>query len=325
MNSMRERFNFVGPDMSPRDEALAAESLHRIRKNESEFLGHEQKKTSQELAVISLFDYLLKREFAELGITEMPELQPDRFRIMSDEWFKENRGPFDEASYNPIGDSAMFNRSRSKSPLSLYQSFLHEGIHAVSHQKHWIAPVGGARRSYRIGYKTGNFSDREDIHEHFRGLNEGVVEETTREMFWKYLGDIQQTTQSTADELRAMSFSYEVPRMVVDQICVAVADMQGTNKEEVWRAMKKGQFTGEMMHLRDVELAYGMGALRVLDALVVSIDVQGNQIEAEIRSATEKNKKILEYFRSYGENKEERRRQLAEEILGAEDYKKYCT
>ncbi len=320
---MRERFNFVGQDMSQRDEVLATEKLKRIRENEKRFIGYEQKKTEQELAVIQLFDGLLKSEFAELGIDGIPELQPNRFRIMSDAWFEKNMGVFSEANYYATGDSAVFNRSRSRTPLSLYQSFLHEGIHAASHQKHWITE--DEIRSYRVGYKTANLSTEQGVHEHFRGLNEGIVEETTREMFWKHRGSIQQSTGSSADDLRAMTFSYEIPRMVVDCICTALADAQDLEKEEVWKEMKRGQFTGEMMHLREVELAYDMGALRVLDALEVSIDGEGEQAQVELRRVTVKNNKILEYFRSYGENKSEKRRQLAQEILGPADYKKYCT
>lgn len=320
---MRERFNFVGPNITPGEERRATDALRRFQSEGNELLPQEQQKTRQELVAINLFDSLLKREFLELGITEVPELRPEQFRIMSDGWFNENRDKGTMASYYSLGDIAAFNRSRSGSPLGLYKTFLHEGIHAASHQKHWLDVETDEKETYRVGYYNNNVSDEKEARAHFRGLNEGVVEGTVEEMFWKYQNDIRQALKPSADELRRVMFSYELPRAVVNQICEALALYQGVEKKVAWDRMKKGQFTGEMMHLREVELAYDMGALRVLDALDVSTDILSQSRKLE-QLAEARNKKILEYFRSYGENKSEKRRQLAQEILGEADYKKYC-
>ena len=46
-----------------------------------------------------------------------------------------------------------------------------------------------------------------------------------------------------------------------------IAEKNSESKEAVWMRFKKGEFTGEMMHLREVERTFGKGALRVLAAL----------------------------------------------------------
>ncbi len=43
---------------------------------------------------------------------------------------------------------------------------------------------------------------------------------------------------------------------------VEIAKQKGEDENAVWQKIKRGQFTGEMMHLRDVEKYLGKGVLK---------------------------------------------------------------
>ena len=78
------------------------------------------------------------------------------------------------------------------------------------------------------------------------------------------------------------------------------------------------------MHLRDIEYAYGKGALRILDALQLDPDAI---IEEKDEVTKTKNEQIFQFFESYTLAESERetvRSQLARNILGEEDFEKYC-
>lgn len=322
---MRERFNFVGPNISPEEEALAAHSLASLKRRENAFHEAELEKTPGERAAIELWDSFLKSEFLDLDIPEVPELRPERFHIMTGEWFEKNVSSKKRvAEYGTFTDNATFSRDRTASVFQFYKVILHEAVHSVSHQKHWVDVEKMKIYDYRTGYSVTNTAYEGDEHTHFDAFNEGVVEATVEEMFHRRGKDIQEKLSVSQDEMKEITFAYPEFRAVVSEICDGLAQHQGISSRESWIRIKKGQFTGEMMHLRAMELAYGIGALRVLDALEVSDGVQ-SQTGAAVQSAEERNKKILEYFRSYGENKGEKRRQPAQEILGPSVYKKYCT
>lgn len=314
---MGERFNFVGSQLTPHQKRETAQDLTNIRK-ENVFQKSELEKTPQEREAIALVDTWLKREFASLDIPEVPELKPERFHVMSEEWFdKEVKDENTLASYYTFEDAAVFSRGRTGTPLVLYQSIFHEAIHAASLQKHWVDGKENGVGSYRVGYRIQNLAN--DRHVHLLGLNEAVVETTTEEFVKRNAHTIVRRLGVSREELSRAEFLYAPFRMVLRELCEGVASFQGIASSEVWKKIKRGQFTGEMMHLRDIERAYGSGALRVLDALQVSTQV--NQRTEDIQAVDEKNKKILEFFQSYdrdGENNESTRAHLAYEIVGGQ-------
>lgn len=323
---MRERFNFVGKNLNPQEEASAAYSIASKRKERNVFYAEELEKTSGEVKAIELADSLLKGEFLDLEIAEVPELRPERFHIMSDEWFKKNIVQSTIAFYASFEDKAAFSRERAGSSLDLYTTILHEGIHAVSHQKHWVDVEKRKVSEYRVGYGVTNTATPEKKDVHLNAFNEGVTEMTVQELFQSNQKRIKRELSISEEAIAGIKFSYAHFRAVVTEIVYGVAKHKAEEAKEVWKRIKRGQFTGDMMHLRDIEYAYGKGALRVLNALRM---IPGEMVKdsKDDASITGRNDKILQYFESYDrgeERKEEVRQELAKEILGEEAYKRYC-
>jgi hypothetical protein len=323
---MRERFDFVGPNITPKREAQATHDLASFERKSNLFQEGELPKTPEEIAAIEFFDGLLKMEFLDLGIPEIPELRPERFHIMSEAWCDANMEKSDHGAYFPIGNDTVLSRHRAKSRLDLYNSISHEAIHSVSKQKYWFDPEKNIIRLYRVGYKVENESGRENPHVHLRAFNEGVVEAIAEEFFTRNSQAIGKKLSIPERELEKCTFDYAAFRRVVKDLCHGIAQAQNSKPQDVWNKIKKGQFTGEMMHLRDIEYAYGKGALRILDALQVTSDDLDMQ-EGSSEQIDEKNEKILQFFGNYDRKEESRelvRMELAQGILGEEDFKKYC-
>lgn len=325
---MSERYEFAGPAVTPTDKGEVARYIDKLRKRESKFLSGELEKTPGEENAIILADELLKREFRDLGITERElDIRLGRFHVMSSQWFDEHESKDTGGAYFVTGDKTVLNRDRAGTPVEMYKIIFHEAVHAASKQKHWVQKEGDAiaTESYRVGYRVTNRGNPEKQHEHLRGFNEGVVEMTTQSLFSEHAQEIKARLGITKSQVEETGFVYSESREVIREIIRTLALAQEIAEEEVWRKIRKGQFTGEMMHLRDIEYAYGKGALRVLDALEVRSDDSWS--DAEKKFLRDRNAKILEYFKSGdqpGEKKKAIRQALARDILGEEGYKKYC-
>lgn len=319
---MRESFNFVGPNRTAAVESSAAHSMARQREAANEFHESELEKTPGERAAIDLLDDLLKREFEDLEIPEIPGIHAERFHIMSQEWFEKERPERNRGFYDSFKDSAVLCRDRMESALYVYKTIFHEGVHAVSHQKHWIDVGNRTIKHYRVGYGTTNVSRKEEEqHDHFYAFNEGVVESTVEELFYKYQEEIGRKLLIPVEELKGLGFSYGLFREVAQEICIGVALHDGVSRFDVWKKIKRGQFTGEMMHLRNIERVYGFEALDVLEVLKMEGEVEDVKDENAKKELWERNEKILEFFKNYDRPEEDRsdvRKKLMDEILGRE-------
>ncbi len=328
---MHEQFNFVGSGITPADKKRATAYIQGYREGASRsFEAMELEKTAEEKMAIVLLNDFLQQEFSELNIAEIPELQQGQFHIVSDEWMEKNLQCSSSYGAYTLGeDAAVVGRFPSRLPIQHFKTIFHEGVHGASHSKFRLN-VSKERigvREYRVGYGImGKNTDEENERVRFRVFNEGVVETIVERMFHRGRNLIQKKLAVSQGDFEKVAFAYPTSRAVVRAICQGMAEHSGKTSKEHWQQMERGQFTGEMMHLRDIEYTYGKGALRILDALrdkLDEVDIQENDEE----QANEKNEKILQFFGNYDRKEESRelvRMELAQGILGEEDFKKYC-
>jgi hypothetical protein len=326
---MSERFTFVGAGITPANKKDATAYMRGYREGaDRSFEEIELEKTEGEKEAIELLNYFLQQEFSGLGIADMPELTSEQFHIVPIEELRNNsqNGSL-HGIYLPKENATVVGRSPSKLPIQHYKTIFHEGTHAVSHSKFW---VGVSRnkvdiKNYRTGYGAiGKNTDEENGRVRFAAFNEGIVETTVERMFHRGNKLIQKDLAVSQEDIEKVRFSYPTFRAIVKTICGGLARYSGKTSIEHWQNMERGQFTGEMMHLRDIEYAYGKGALRILDALQLDPDAT---VEEKDETTKTRNKQVLEFFESYtlpdGE-REDVRGELAREILGEEDFEKYC-
>src|SRR3989344_2351043 len=149
--------------------------------------------------------------------------------------------------------------------ILLFDSTLHEMIHAAG-----VSAKNTSGEISRVGYLQINTNDS-GTHEHLRGFNEGIVEALAQEWSSKHREKIKALLHvDDADFehpiLQARN-SYGTEQKVANAIAEGIAGAKQETPETVHRRLARGHFTGEMMHLRDIDTAFGKGSLRLLAAI----------------------------------------------------------
>lgn len=183
-------------------------------------------------------------------------------------------------------------------------------IHLSAFRKFSFDIKQGKIDLYRTGYRVHPAEhQREGRHGHLKGLDEAIVDKFTFEILKKRYGEMRQELDMPPDK----TFPLRVYRSYMDvlnKIIEGVAGHRGESREETWRRFKKGIFTGEMMHFRDIEDTFGQGALRVIGAM-------GSAARDEF-SQKEINENILLYLNT--EDDGERNRLAADILTKREKY-----
>lgn len=275
-----EKFNFVGKNV---DEHLDGTS--RFLNNEKEaFMGpnkfpKEVEKTPNEIETINNIADAINKELIDLDLS--PDFVVDPKQIH----FFETRRLSSGGTYSQIDQQIEINKSKNKLVLindAIYQSIikmsninidkkllqfetlLHEFVHSASFHKYFVTemPETNLVESYRLGYRL-NANDDLD---YFRGLNEAVVQKTTQDILRK-LYQNNEIQNSVHKMFFRLNHSYTSETIILEKIISKISKEKNEDKTEVWKRFEKGQFTGEMMHLRDIEKAYGPGSLRILASM----------------------------------------------------------
>lgn len=154
---------------------------------------------------------------------------------------------------------------RDKTRLQAYKSLLHEVVHQISYRSVYANPE--TRETYVIRSGYNNNQATEEHHEHFRGMNEAVVDSIVKEVLQKHAAELVKDFNITDKEQKESVNYYDDYMDVLNIVMEKIAGKNNEGKTAVWTRFKKGEFSGEMMHLREVERTFGNGALRVLAAL----------------------------------------------------------
>ncbi|MFA6392499.1 MAG: hypothetical protein WCW54_00215 [Candidatus Paceibacterota bacterium] len=150
---------------------------------------------------------------------------------------------------------------------SNYSTIIHEAIHGKSFHKYELDINKDNSESYKINentYRNGYLLTKNGQEDYFRGLNEGVVDKTTMDILMKEYKDEPDILNKIRKILYYMESEYFIEMLTIDSIINKIAKSKNKSTEEIWTQFKKGQFTGDMMHLRDIEDVYTPGSLRIL-------------------------------------------------------------
>lgn len=276
-----EKYNFVGKNADKYIEG-ASEYLEN-KKNSSmgqtdEFPKELDKKQS-DIEDIEKISNGINNELKELDLPPNFTVDPKQIH------FLRTKRIFNGGAYNQNNEQITIDRSKNllamannaiyqalvnltninvNKKTAQFETILHESVHHASYSKHSIkeTPETTLLNPYRIGYR---FNANDDL-DYFRGLNEAVVQKTTQDILFKMYNSniIQKSVHKT---LFNMNHSYFSEMMILENIMGKISKEKNEDKKEVWKRFKKSQFTGEMMHLRDVEKACGPGSLRVLASM----------------------------------------------------------
>ncbi len=286
----------------------AEESSAEKRKVGLEKIEGELEKTLEQQEAIHKTNVYIQEEFVHLNILDFNPVEPERYHYLPKDIYENSNHPDTEGSslqglraidinYDTI-NGAFLPR------LKELHILIHESLHLHSSLSHFVTT---RKRTYNnqlyeftntiqntSGYRAIKPGKSKDSHIHFNGLNEAVIDTLTLEIINNHTSEIKKEFAISNEEWQKFNDDntegYLVERKILNIIIKKIAEKDNVPEEEVWSTIKKGLFTGEMMHLRLIEKTYGKGSLRVLSALS-----EGAKDYTEL-SGNEIKEKFLEYF-----------------------------
>lgn len=292
--------HFSGKNLSPEQSEEIQASFETLRAKGIEKMPGEVEKSQEELDFIEKANEYLAKELQELGIQEYRAVQPEQVHFLSAESFTDYMRKSEGKEVNPeVGSltneasgAIVLNKDHGNR-LQQYRSIFHEMTHALSFQN-WIFDLGRNEGRVRFGYSIHSTESKVVKYHKLAGFNEAVVEGITYELMNKYKDELMQTFHFTEEEQSKPIFSYNEPRRILDTIIAGIANRKGADKSDIWQKIKRGHFSGQIMHLRDIEDTYGEDSLQILSLLYANIsELTPEKLEG----------KILRYFETDDDKK----------------------
>lgn len=233
----------------------------------------EIEKTPEDKEAIDAVNSYLQQLFQDLKLPYEP-IPYERVHFLSNEVFisiyqseDEREGSdtlgFHEALKGAVYLNKDFSVDSTKSDAFYrFSNLMHEVIHFQSKVK-VIADTDEREISpYRTGYSMHNLKKS-----HFVGLNEGIVEATQTNLILKYRNEVAQRTGLNPNEVDRAASTHKSYRENVDLVMKIANDISISKHEpheQSFNRLLREQFTGNLMHLREIEEIYGTGSLRLL-------------------------------------------------------------
>lgn len=297
MESMPKIF---GHGLPPEELEKVAAGVEKLSIKGLEPIDGEIEKSKEVTKFIELAGGYLNEELESFG-REKFEIDSRRIHILFAEDFEKKFPKHSDSNgiYKSLDDGIYVKGDGFR--LNLYKCIFHELVHQASFRSVYADKEERSIDPKRVGYA--DFNPTEDFsHEHFRGLNEAVVDKIVSDLTQRHADEIVIELNITEAEKNEPVNFYIGEMQVLKVVVEKIAETKGEDPEVVLRRFKQGEFSGEMMHLRDVEKAFGKGSLRVLAAL--RSGTKG--------SVSESSSKILKYFQA---DTEVEREKIAREIL----------
>jgi hypothetical protein len=288
-----------GKELTPEDREDADKTITKRSLQGLERVGGEIEKSEEMTRFIEVVGGYLNKELESLGL-EPFSFDLQRIHLLPAENFgKKFKESESNGVYTELSDGIYLKDNASR--MRLYKSAFHEMVHQASRRSYYVHvdPGGNKMRRTRTGYVSHHPIEG---HEHFRGLNEAVVDNIVRDIFRKNQDELVAAFNISEQEQHEEVDWYTRYMDILDVIVSGIANKNDENPEAVMARFMRGEFTGEMMHLRDVERTFGKGSLRMLAAMESS--TKGDEITAD--------ENILEYFET---DDEASRDKLAKEVL----------
>lgn len=275
-----EKYNFVGKNIDKHTEG-ASRYLDNRKYGfmDTRHFPKEVEKTQNDIEDINKISGAINSELRELDLP--PDFAVDPKQIH----FSNTKEMPPTGTYSPDNQQVEINTSKSvlklvgsavyqsivtlsninvHKKLSQFEVLLHESVHASSFHQYLIKETSDITLvdPSRIGYR---FKTKDKI-DYFKGLNEAVVQKTTQDIIFK-LYKSNKIQKDIHKIFFSLAHSYAPEVIVLEKIISKISKEKKEDEKDVWKRFEKGQFTGEMMHLRDVEKVYGPGSLRILASM----------------------------------------------------------
>ena len=269
-----ERFVFEENEEEEKDKAT--EQMETTLRAGRERISGEYEKSGKEVGMIEVANDLLAQELNRLGLDTFQMIEAESVHLLPTEIFKGQissgetcaAGVFTLTERSVLIDKDGAYKEGSGGDEELFHVQLHEMTHAISKAKHIVevneADDGNDMKVQQ--YRSGYYFVSKKYPEGFVAFNEAVTEKLTCELMDRKVDYIRARMSVYGSDKSYVSFKdhYKEQIKVLDAIIERVAEYKREAVTQTWDRLKRGYFSGEMMHLRDIERAIGRGMLRKL-------------------------------------------------------------
>ena len=221
----------------------------------------EEEKTVEENLIINIFNDYLQREIKSFGITVTPIFQ-EKIKFFTIDTFDKLFEKEDKTSGGYIMEAGLI--CLKKKGLETFHTLLHEMIHYYSFHKIDLNKNNRLYQVARVGYNE--YDAR-----HFVGLNEGLTELIVSKILSGNIKDIKNNIpyfgdKNVSDEDKENFFKPKNGRysQFLKMLIKKLSEKELVSEDNLLKKFEEGMFTGEMMHLREIEKIFGKNSLRIL-------------------------------------------------------------
>lgn len=270
-------------------------------------LPEEKEKSPEDLFIIEKTNVFAREEFTELAISGEPVISPNQFHLVPEAVLRQH---FPEKPSLTFAQGPNIYVSDEITGLQRCETFLHEAYHTLAVRKAAYQREGNLKKHLRHGYSLYQDEEKSDL----SGYDEGITEQMAFRRVSQHAAElIAELNLTGSDALLQVDPFYETYIKVIETVMCGISEQGSLSRDELWKKVRRGYFTGEMHYLRKVDRVFGPGSMRVLAAM------GADQTTLFKMSEAEKTDRIHHYF-----CKPEEREMLAQEILTPEEFKKYC-
>lgn len=291
-SKLEKEYNIIGRKLTSEKKKEIGWYLEGRKDEAMKPLEGEYEKTKEQLKFIKYIGKCLNSELKELKIDKKVNISPEQIHLLPRDVYRRKTGEdFSAAFFLALNQGVCINRDYYSTRMKLYQAIAHEMIHLGSFLRFQGREEELRPFRSKVGYSS-EFGKKEERYEQFDGLNEMMVDKFLPKIFLKHKEEFIKKFRLTKQEQNEGLSYYSTD--ILDTLIEKIAAKNKEKTEDVWNRFKNGLFTGEAMHLRDIERTFGKDSLHLLSMF---------NFEDEV---TMKNyNKILECFKTDDDKKRE--------------------
>ncbi len=256
------------------EEAELAEGfLRECREKGMQPIEGELQKTEEDKQMIAEVNAIIRSESKVFGI-ELETIEQDSVHFLPAEICK-RMGLYETGgAYDPKFGRILLNDELLKDKGRRISAVLHESLHAISHHKFFLCD-DGAIENYRVGYQN---KPTHQEYQWFEGFNEAVLCVFQNLLLDIHSDELNKKFGFTEEDITHIKKWRSIYEESLWSMIHKIADYKGESLYTTANRFVKGHFTGEMLHLKDIEKVYGPKSLRILAMLDDGHDSRPEQV-----------------------------------------------
>jgi hypothetical protein len=260
--SAKDMEKIYGAGLTKEEKEKLAQSLRIFRERGANPLENEIEKGPEYVRYVALVNDILNDELANLGVDKRSELTVERYHLMSVSISEDETKRILGQSISLSETVHLYgNHLAGKSPLQIISVMLHEAIHANAFER--VVIKNGKHFSLRSGYEMNYEVEKGRL----TGLNEAVVEKLTIELLEKNKDRLNEEFKFTDEDWENLAPCYTDQMDSLNKILFLLHDRHKLSEGVVWEKFKKGEFTGQMIHLKEAIKILTPGEMSILETL----------------------------------------------------------